>query len=96
MWRYIFALIIVINLILAVFIVFFQRREPKTVWAWLLVLYFLPVVGFVLYLFAGSFFDDAGRVTLRYYYQVFLATPQYLIRFWKSIAMSLPSSAFNS
>jgi len=41
------------------------------------------------YLFAGSFFDDAGRVTLRYYYQVFLATPQYLIRFWKSIAMSL-------
>lgn len=61
MWRYIFALIIVINLILAVFIVFFQRREPKTVWAWLLVLYFLPVVGFVLYLFAGRNFYRERR-----------------------------------
>lgn len=28
-----------------------------------------------LYLFAGSFFDDAGHFTLQYYYQVFLAAP---------------------
>ncbi len=44
------------NLILALVIVFFQRRDPKTVWAWLLVLYFLPLVGFVLYLFLGRNF----------------------------------------
>jgi len=44
------------NLILALVIVFFQRRDPKTVWAWLLVLYFLPLVGFVLYLFFGRNF----------------------------------------
>jgi len=44
------------NLILALVIVFFQRRDPKTVWAWLLVLCFLPLVGFVLYLFVGRSF----------------------------------------
>jgi len=44
------------NLILALVIVFFQRRDPKTVWAWLLVLYFLPLIGFVLYLLIGRNF----------------------------------------
>lgn len=38
------------NMIFAVVIVFFQRRDPKTVWAWLLLLYFIPVLGFVFYL----------------------------------------------
>lgn len=38
------------NLLFAVIIVFFQRRDPKTVWAWLLLLYFIPVLGFVFYL----------------------------------------------
>lgn len=42
------------NLLFAVIIVFFQRREPKTVWAWLLLLYFIPVLGFVFYLFFGQ------------------------------------------
>jgi len=41
------------------------------------------------YILGGSFFDSSGRLTLTGYYQVFLATPQYLIRFWKSIALSL-------
>lgn len=63
-----------------------KRSVPGRVLSAVLV---LMCVSPFLYLFAGSFFDDAGRVTLRYYYQVFLATPQYLIRFWKSIAMSL-------
>ena len=42
------------NLIFAIIIVFFQRREPKSVWAWLLVLYFIPILGFVFYLLIGS------------------------------------------
>lgn len=32
----------------------FQRREPKSVWAWLMLLYFIPVVGFVFYLLLGE------------------------------------------
>ena len=39
-----------VNLILSVGIVFFQRRDPKTVWAWLLALNFIPVFGIIFYL----------------------------------------------
>ncbi len=45
-----------LNLILSLLIIFFQRREPATVWTWLLVLYFLPLVGFILYLMLGQNF----------------------------------------
>lgn len=44
------------NLILSILIVFFQRKNPATVWAWLLLIYFLPVAGFVLYLIFGRDF----------------------------------------
>lgn len=43
-----------INFILSIVIVFFQRREPKSVWAWLLILYSVPILGFIIYLFAGT------------------------------------------
>ena len=46
--------ILVSDLLFAITIVFFERKSPATVWAWLLVLYFLPVVGFVLYIFLGQ------------------------------------------
>ena len=49
-WNHMFA----INLLLAIIIVFFERRDPKTIWTWLLVLYFLPVLGFLLYLVFGQ------------------------------------------
>lgn len=41
------------NLLFAVIIVFFERREPRSVWGWLLLLFFLPGAGFVCYLFLG-------------------------------------------
>ena len=43
----------VLNMLLAITIVFFERRDPRTIWTWLLVLYFLPVIGFFLYLLIG-------------------------------------------
>ena len=43
-----------LNILLAITIVFFERRDPKTIWAWLLALYFLPVLGFFLYLLFGQ------------------------------------------
>jgi cardiolipin synthase len=46
--------ILVSDLLFAITIIFFERKSPATVWAWLLVLYFLPVVGFVLYVFLGQ------------------------------------------
>lgn len=41
-------------MIFATIIVFYERRDPKSVWAWLLLLYFIPVVGFIFYLFLGQ------------------------------------------
>ncbi len=46
----------VINILFSLLIIFFQRREPSTVWAWLLLLYFIPVLGFILYLVLGQNF----------------------------------------
>lgn len=46
--------VVYINMLLAITIVFMERREPRTVWAWLLVLYFIPVLGFILYLVIGQ------------------------------------------
>lgn len=45
-----------INIVFSILIIFFQRRNPTTVWAWLLLLYFIPVLGFVLYLALGQNF----------------------------------------
>ena len=49
-WDWLMENLLYINLILSVVIVFFQRRDPKAVWTWLLALYFLPIFGFLLYL----------------------------------------------
>lgn len=46
-----------INILLAVIMVFFQRNDPEGVWAWLLLLYFIPIVGFVLYLILHQDFN---------------------------------------
>ncbi len=51
---YVFSHLAYINALFAVIIVFFQRKDPKSVWAWLLILYFVPVLGFVFYLLAGT------------------------------------------
>lgn len=52
--RWIMDHLLFLNALLSIAIVFFQRRDPKTVWTWLLVLYFIPVLGFVLYLLLGQ------------------------------------------
>lgn len=41
-----------------------------------------------LYVFLMSFLGETG-LTMEYYYEVFLAENQYLLRFWKSLALSL-------
>ena len=48
--------LIFINIILSIVIVFFERRDPKTVWTWLLVLYFIPILGIFLYFLSVMIF----------------------------------------
>ena len=45
-----------VNIILSIIVVFFQRKEPASTWAWLLILYAVPVVGFIIYVTAGMDF----------------------------------------
>ncbi|WP_303966985.1 cardiolipin synthase [Sporosarcina ureae] len=44
---------LVINIFLAVALIFLERRDPTSTWAWLLVLFFIPILGFVIYLLLG-------------------------------------------
>ncbi len=46
--------ILLSDLVFALTIVFLERRAPAAVWAWLMVLFFVPVVGFILYIFLGQ------------------------------------------
>ena len=54
-WGWLMEHLLYINLVLSVVIVFFQRRDPKAVWTWLMLLYFIPVFGFFLFDFCPGF-----------------------------------------
>ncbi|MFT0801626.1 cardiolipin synthase [Bacillus swezeyi] len=45
--------ILVLNTLLAIVVIFRERRDASASWAWLLVLFFIPVLGFILYLLFG-------------------------------------------
>ncbi|HLQ70602.1 MAG TPA: cardiolipin synthase [Bacillota bacterium] len=46
--------IIIINIFLAFTIIFLERKDASSTWAWLMVLLFIPVAGFILYLIFGK------------------------------------------
>lgn len=43
----------IINIIFACIVVFIERRDIGSTWAWLMVLFFIPVLGFIVYVFFG-------------------------------------------
>ncbi|MGB2992773.1 MAG: cardiolipin synthase [Paenisporosarcina sp.] len=45
--------IITLNIFLAIVLIFLERRDASSTWAWLMVLFFIPVMGFLLYLMLG-------------------------------------------
>ncbi|MDV4152195.1 cardiolipin synthase [Clostridium sp. AL.422] len=47
-------IIYLINIISAISLIFIERKEPNTTWAWLLILLLLPGFGFIIYLFLGQ------------------------------------------
>ncbi|GAA3403704.1 cardiolipin synthase [Paenibacillus hodogayensis] len=49
-----YSLLSLFNLLLAATVIFLERRNVGATWAWLMVLFFLPGVGFILYLFLGQ------------------------------------------
>ena len=49
-------IIFVLNILFAISLVFFERKNPSATLAWLAVLMFLPLLGFLLYLIFGQTF----------------------------------------
>lgn len=47
-------LVSLLNILFAIGVVFVERRNIGATWAWLVILFFLPGVGFILYLFFGQ------------------------------------------
>ena len=50
---YILSVILGLNVLLALAIIFLERRDASATWAWLMVLLFLPIAGFIFYLIFG-------------------------------------------
>lgn len=48
------AMFFLLNILSALSLVFIERKEPTTTWAWLIILIALPGVGFILYLLLGQ------------------------------------------
>lgn len=42
-----------LNILAIIALIFFERKNPQLTWAWIMVLTFLPIVGFIIYLFIG-------------------------------------------
>ena len=64
-WAWLLDHIIFVNLILSIIIVFFRRHDPKTVWTWLLALYFIPVFGILFYLFFDQDFRKSKMFRIK-------------------------------
>src|SRR5690625_3435233 len=45
--------IMVVNFVLAFTVIFLERKNASSTWAWLMVLFFIPILGFLLYLILG-------------------------------------------
>ena len=54
-----------INFLLLIFMVFLEKRKPQTIIAWLTVLTFLPILGFVFYIIFGSGLSVRTRRMIR-------------------------------
>ncbi|MDD2620176.1 MAG: cardiolipin synthase [Syntrophomonadaceae bacterium] len=53
MWQ-ILDYVFIVNIVFAILLIFFERHNPTVTLTWLLVLFFMPVLGFLLYIFLGQ------------------------------------------
>lgn len=49
--------IVITNMVLSFSLIFIERKEPQTTWAWLLIMIILPGLGFAIYLLLGQNFS---------------------------------------
>lgn len=53
-WLFFILGLMIINVLLAAFILFYERKKINSGRVWLLILFFLPILGFILYIFIGK------------------------------------------
>jgi len=53
-WLSLFIIYLLVNIVLAGTVVFLERRNIGATWAWIFVLFFLPGLGFILYIIFGQ------------------------------------------
>lgn len=51
---FLIGLVFLLNMIFAAIVIFLERRDASSTWAWILVLFFIPGLGFVLYILLGK------------------------------------------
>lgn len=84
------SVLFLVNLLLAAAVIFLERRNVGVTWAWLLVLFFLPGLGFLLYLLLGQ------NLSRRKIYHI---TDEYAARFRHTLEAQkkeLPALPFRS
>lgn len=54
------AVMVIVNIFLGISIVFLERKNATSTWAWLMVLLFIPILGFILYLIFGKPISRSG------------------------------------
>ncbi|MEX1030306.1 MAG: cardiolipin synthase [Paenibacillaceae bacterium] len=60
-----YILVSILNILFALGVVFVERRNIGATWAWLVILLFLPGVGFILYLFFGQNLSKRKRYRVK-------------------------------
>lgn len=43
-----------INILLVLFVIFFEHKNATATWAWIMIMLFVPIIGFILYIFLGQ------------------------------------------
>lgn len=51
-------LIVIVNIILSFIVIFMERKQPSTVYAWLLFIWVFPVIGFIFYILFSQKFSS--------------------------------------
>lgn len=44
----------IVNILLALSVIFLERKNTASTWAWIMIMLFIPILGFILYLFLGQ------------------------------------------
>ncbi len=54
MLQHMYIVIMLLNIFLAITVIFLERRNISATWSWIMILFFIPILGFVLYLILGQ------------------------------------------